>query len=162
MKSLVLLAFAAIGPLAPFIPAQTAAIRTVYVLPMAGGFDQHLADRITRDHVYQIVTDPRTADAFLTDRIGTSFEQAMAVLFPPPAPEEDEKDKKEAGRVTPTARGGLKSTGSRGTLFLVEAKSRQVVWTDFEKPVDKTPVALDREAERVTRKLAGFTGKAVK
>jgi hypothetical protein len=131
---------------APVAPVSNAGIRTVYVMPMAGGLDQHLADHITRDHVYQVVTDARIADAFLTDKIGSAFEQKMAELFP-------SASNANAGR------GGLKSIGSRGTIFLVDAKSRQVVWSDFEKPVDTTPEALSREADRITKKLAGVPSK---
>ena len=158
MKRLVVLAPAFIAaltalaqtPAVPVAAVRPAGIPTVYLLPMNGGLDQHLADRITRDHVYQVVTDPRTADAFLTDRIGSSFEQKMAELFPPAAGD------KTAATV---GRGGLKSVGSRGTVFLVEAKSRQVVWSDFEEPVDASAKAMSREAERITKKLAGIPGK---
>jgi hypothetical protein len=151
MKRLAILAFAHIAALAAL--AQTPAvpgIHTVYVMPMSGGLDQHLADHITRDHVYQVVTDPRIADAFLTDRIGSAFEQRLAEWFPPAA---GDKNAPLAGR------GGLKSVGSRGTVFLVEAKSRQVVWSDFESPGDASPKAMSREAERITKKLAGTTAK---
>lgn len=151
MKSLTLLALSAVFALAPAARAQNPDIHTVYIMPMAGGLDQHLANRITKDHVYQVVTDPKAADAFLTERIGAGFEQRMAELFPPAA-----DDKKDGGA---TGRGGLKSTASKGTMFLVEVKSRRVVWSDFEKPVDVSPVSLDRWAERVTKKLAGLSTK---
>ena len=63
------------------------ALRTVYVLPMAGGLDQYLAEWLTRDHVMQVVTDPKIADVVLTDRLGEAFEQKMAEI----RPKEDKK-----------------------------------------------------------------------
>jgi hypothetical protein len=53
--------------------AQTAGVRTVYILPMAGGLDQYLAGWLTREHIMQVVTDPRAADAVFTDRLGARF-----------------------------------------------------------------------------------------
>lgn len=142
-------------------PAAAPDIHNVYVLPMPGGLDQHLADRITRNHLYQVVTDPHAADAFLTTRIGPSFEQSMAGLFPP-ATEEKETSKKDAGSGgTSVNHGGLKSTTSGGTIFLVDARSRQVVWSDFEVTSNSTPKALDREAGRIAKKLAALAPKSV-
>jgi hypothetical protein len=54
--------------------ADLAGVHKVYVLPMARGLDQYLANRLTTEHVFQVVTDPKTADAVLTDRIGEGFE----------------------------------------------------------------------------------------
>jgi len=140
------------------VPARAADIRTVYVMPMPSGLDQHLADRITRGHLYQVVTDPRAADAFLTSRIGPVFEQSMAELLPPAA-EEKETGKKDAGSGG-NVHSALKSTTSRGTIFLVEVKSRQVVWSDFEKTGDSSPQGLNREADRIVKKLSSLTPKS--
>ena len=43
--------------------ADLASVKNVYVLKMARGLDQYLANRLTADHVFQIVTDPKLADA---------------------------------------------------------------------------------------------------
>ena len=139
MKRLPLLAFLAMGAL-----AQTANVRTVYILPMAGGLDQYLAEWLTRDHVLQVVADPKVADAVLTDQIGESFEQKMAKIRP-----RDEDDDDAAG-VHP----GFRFSGSRGTVFLVDAKSRQVLWSDYEKPPRSiSGAALNREAGHIVKKL---------
>src|SRR5215831_4514427 len=79
------LAFGETGP----DPRQA---KTVYLLPMGNGLDQYLADRLTREGLYTVVTDPTKADAIFTDRIGQSFEQAMKELYQPP-PEDSEADK---------------------------------------------------------------------
>ena len=41
----------------------------------------------------------------------------------------------------------------RGTLFLVDVKSRQVLWSAFEKPKNSSPRELDHTAERVVKLL---------
>src|SRR5258708_26821765 len=79
--------------------ADLAGIRSVYVLPMARGLDQHLANRLTNDHLFQVVTDSKMADAVFTDHIGEGFQTQMETLFPPPPceqPAKKEKDKKHA------------------------------------------------------------------
>jgi|SRR5580698_7178911 hypothetical protein len=149
MKRFLLLALAA-----SHVAAQTpAGARQVYLMPMAGGLDQYLAAQLTRDHVLQVVTDPKVADVIMTDRIGEAFEQKMAELFPPePTGNKDDKkdDKGGAGKTT----NSFRSSAARGTIFLVDAKSRQVVWSDHEKPVQLTDSQLSREAERIVKKLA--------
>ena len=42
----------------------------------ARGLDQYLANRLTDDHIFQVVTDPKQADAVFTDRIGEAFRDA--------------------------------------------------------------------------------------
>src|SRR5690349_2092637 len=66
--------------------ADLAGVRNVYLLPMARGFDQFLANRLANEHIFQIVTDPKLADAFLTDRIGESFQEQIENLLPPEPP----------------------------------------------------------------------------
>src|SRR5947209_7579518 len=89
-----LLACASIGGLHAAGPALTQ-IRHVYVLPMTGGLDQYLANRLTRNGRYAVVTDPAQADAIFTDQIGSVFEERLRDLYPPPEPEEKSDDKKE-------------------------------------------------------------------
>lgn len=118
--------------------------RTVYVLPMAGGLDQFLAQRLTSEHVMQVVADPKIADVVLTDRLGEAFEQKMAEIHP----KDDKKSDSTAAHNT------FRSSRGRSTVFLVDAKSRQVLWSDYEKaPSSMTDKNLDDEAERIAKKL---------
>jgi hypothetical protein len=135
MKRLLLSAMAAL-----FVSAAPPPVHSVYILPMAGGLDQYLAEWLTREQVVQVVADPKAADAVLTDRIGESFEQKMTEIRPA-----DEK-KKDDSAVHPSFR----SSASRGTIFLVDAKTRNVLWSDYEKPLRD----LNREAGRISKKLA--------
>ena len=54
--------------------AEVFGVKTVYLLPMASGLDQYLALQLTSSGVLQVVTDPKKADAILTDGIGARLE----------------------------------------------------------------------------------------
>ncbi len=150
--------------------AELAALRSVYLLPMARGLDQYLANRLTNEHVFQVVTDPKLADAIFTDRIGDAFQSQMESLFPPPAPPEkkdskdakDSKDSKEAANpalVTDTvnklSNPSLSSAfgRGRGTVFLVDAKSHQVVWSTYVPPKGSSGNEMDRTASDIVSRL---------
>src|SRR6476646_9144378 len=64
--------------------AQVFGVKTVYLLPMAGGLDQYLALQLTAGGVLQVVTDPKKADAILTDGIGARFEENLTQLYGAP------------------------------------------------------------------------------
>ena len=124
------------------------AARTVYVLPMAGGLDQFVAEWLTRDHVMQVVADPKIADVVLTDRLGEAFEQKLTEIHP----KDDKKDDKKSDSAA--THNAFRSSKGRGTVFLVDAKSRQVLWSDYEKiPGSNSNDSLNHEAERIAKKL---------
>jgi hypothetical protein len=129
--------------------AQYTGPKTVYILPMAAGLDQYLAQWLTKDHVMQVVADPKTAEVFMTDRLGEAFEQKMKQIRP-------DSDKKSDD----TAQNTFRSTQARGTIFLVDAKSRQVLWSDYQKPPrSNSDSDLNRAAERIAQKLSGPSSK---
>ncbi|HEX4594301.1 MAG TPA: hypothetical protein VH157_08500 [Bryobacteraceae bacterium] len=147
-----ILAFAVVNP-------QLKQVNTVYILAMTGGMDQFLANQITASGIFQVVTDPKKADAIITDRLGETFESKLTELFPPPAPaapppNEEKKADKKTGmdfgtgvqRVNAGARG-------KGNLFIVDRKSRSVLWSIFEPPKDSTPGELSKTAEKVVKHL---------
>lgn len=124
-------------------------IQTVYILPMANGFDQYLANHLTSNGTLQVVTDPLKADAIFTDRIGEAFENRMDEMYADASKKKADENLDEADkmvRMTSFARG-------RGTLFLVDRKSRNVIWSVYELPKSYTPNELDRIADRVTKRL---------
>ncbi len=124
--------------------------RSVYVFPMAAGLDQYLASQITQDHVMQVVADPKLADTVLTDRLGEAFEQSLAKLHP----RDEDPDDSEAPHHS------FRSSGTKGTVFLVDAKSREVIWSDYEKPARTVSgKSLNRRAERLAKKLQAMAGK---
>jgi hypothetical protein len=40
-----------------------------------------------------------------------------------------------------------------GTIFLIDVKSRQVLWSDFERPKNTSPNELDHTAQRIVKRL---------
>jgi|SRR5579863_4546721 len=129
--------------------AQYAGPKTVYILPMAAGLDQYVAQWLTKNHVMQVVADPRIAEVVMTDRIGEAFEQKMQQIRP-------NSDKKPDD----AARSEFHSTKPRGTIFLVDAKSHQVLWSDYQKPPRSNSDAdLNHTAEEIAKKISAPSGK---
>ena len=128
--------------------ADATGVKTVYLLPMSGGLDQYLANRLTAAQVFRVVTDPKLADAIFTDQLGEAFEQKFAILYPPP--DADNTDEKDDNKPQPHA----SSFGrGRGTVFLVDVKSHAVIWSLYEKRVGSKPAMLDRTAVHIVQQL---------
>src|ERR1700733_9072269 len=68
-------------------------VHTVYVLPMAHGLEQYLANVLTNEHVFVIVTDPKMADAVFTDHVGAALQEKLDTMLAPPPPEKPEGEK---------------------------------------------------------------------
>jgi hypothetical protein len=176
---------------------QLEKVQSIYILPMSGGMDQFLANRLTRMGKMQVVADPLSADTILTDKIGEPFEKRLDLLYgsphkmqeAPPAAEPEEtaadedmpkkstdaadtakdksakvkadaaaKDKEKAAkdkadsqkeqlmRVTSFGRG-------KGTFFLVDRRTRSVIWSVYEKPKSTSADELNKTAEKVVNQL---------
>jgi hypothetical protein len=123
-------------------------IKTVYLLPMTNGFDQFLAIRLTTGVVLQVVTDPQKADAILTDRIGNTFEDKLKELYGAKATKSDPdgSDASKQPSMSPVSR-------ARGAIFLVDRKSRNVVWSMYERPKGNSPDEMNHAADKVAGKL---------
>jgi hypothetical protein len=145
--------------------AELSDVHKVYVLAMSHGMDQYLANRLTNDRVFQVVTDPKLADAILTDHLGEGFQAQLEEIFPTPAPEKPaadaEKKDESKGDLLPTetvnklANPALNSSFGRGKgmVFLVDAKSRQVIWSAYELPRDSSAKYLDRTASDIVSRI---------
>jgi hypothetical protein len=168
--------FYALALLATSVPAainqQLKQVNTVYILGMSGGMDQYLANRLTTMGVFQVVIDPQKADAIITDRLGEPFEAKLKDLYPPPAPpappkdtkddkdsktaksdtSKDDKDKDKAESGAGVARVGSFNRG-RGNIFIVDRKSKNVIWSVYDRPKDSSPGELSKTAERVVKRL---------
>jgi hypothetical protein len=154
--------------------ADLSGVRSVYVLRMPQGLDQYLANHLTNGHVFQVVTDPKLADAVLTDQIGEGFQAKLDELFPAPVEKAEKPEKAEPSEnaekkekaepaesdLPPEARALLGDTvnklanpasnssfgRAKGIVFLVDAKSKQVIWSSYDLPKDSTSKELDRAA----------------
>jgi hypothetical protein len=150
---------------------HVAHVHKVYLLPMTNGLDQYLANRLTNLHVFQVVADPRKADAVLTDRLGGALESRLHELFPEPAPKAAEQgaaakggnpdgNSKNAEQPKP-AFGAKGDTGvplssfhrAKGTVFLVDAHDFAVLWSVYDQARNSSPAEMDRTAERIASSL---------
>ncbi len=144
-------------------------------MPMAHGLDQFLANRLTTNHVFQVVADPKLADAIFTDRLGEGFLKALEDFSPSPKPAAEEpvkpedkgkdkdKDKDKSDKAGDDVAGAsakvenpiLNSAFGRGkgNVFLVDAKSREVVWSTFENVSGSGTKQLDRTASDIVSRL---------
>ena len=156
---------------------ELAAVHSVYLLPMGNSLDQYLAIRLTSEHVFQVVTDAKLADAVFTDRIGAAFEEKLADLLAPAAaaqPAPTQPASTEAS--SPSARPPIIETVNKlsspaanssfgrgkGTIFLVDRKSKEVIWSVYEPPKGSAGPQLDKGAldivSHLKRDLKGNEG----
>ncbi len=143
----------------PLLAAQHAElgqIQSVYLFPMGSGLDQHLAGHLTKLGLFQVVADPKKADAVFTDRLGEAFEQKLNELYPLASPAEPEKASAapSSGRAREESAPRISSWGrGRGTIFLVNTRTRAVIWSVYERPRDSSPDQVDRAAARIAERL---------
>ena len=173
--------FCALALFAASVPAavnpELKQVTKVYILAMGSGMDQYLANRLTTMGVFQVVTDPQKADALITDRLGEPFETKFKELYPPPPPPpchtppppvKDAKDDKDSKILVPVEKSakddkdkpdesGTRRVGSfnrsRGNIFIVDRKSKNVIWSVYDRPKDTTPGEMSKTAERVVKRL---------
>jgi hypothetical protein len=141
--------------------AGLADVKAVYLLPMANGLDQYLANHLAKAGIYQVVTDPKRADAVFSDRVGDTLESQLKELYAEPKPEaEKKKEPPEAGAasgdVAAYSGAPKRATsfgGGKGNLFLVDVKSRTVVWSTHARPKHIAPEQLDAIAKQIVESL---------
>jgi hypothetical protein len=146
------------------VNAQLKQVTSVYILSMGSGMDQYIATQLAKAGVVKVVTDPQKADAILTDHVGESFEAKLDQLYPPPPkpepPKKADESTKEAGKHNADMSGGgaihVTSSsfgGSKGNFFLVDRKTRAVLWSVYEPSKDTTPNALTKTATKLVKRL---------
>jgi hypothetical protein len=139
---------------------QLRQVNTVYILAMTAGMDQFLANQLTQAGVFQVVTDPQKADAILTDRLGEPFENKLSELYPPPPPPVKKEaaatdDKKASGDLGGGGAVRVVSSFNRtkGNFFVVDRRSRAVLWSVYVQPKDSTPGELTKTAGKIVKLL---------
>jgi hypothetical protein len=133
---------------------ELAEIKTVYLLPMSNSLDQFLAIRLTKGGVLQVVTDPKLADAILSEYIGAGLEQKLLALYGEkkvvePADKDDKAKDQPASFGNPMAGG----TRSKGAVFLLDRKTHNVLWSDYVRPKSAQPDELNHAADRIAGRL---------
>ncbi len=153
MKPLIVLVLGACLGFSAAVPADLSSVHKVYLMPMGGGLDQYLAERLTTDAVFTVVVDPKQADAVLSERVDPAFVETLNELYPPPKPAA-EKEKKEAGAIQKPEQPLKRSFGqARGNVFLVSVASRQVLWSTYLKTEDRSSSGLHRAARDIVKQL---------
>lgn len=143
MKLLCLLFAAAVLSLAA---ENLADVKTVYLLPMSGGLDQHLAVTLTTSKVVQVVTDPAKADAIFTDAIGVNFEDRLRELTASTTKADAKTDDYVKPTMAPLSRG-------KGDIFLVDRKSHVVLWSMYAAPKSSQSDDLNKLAEKIAAQV---------
>lgn len=163
MRSFLGAAMLALVPAALLLAADLAMLQNspaVYFWPMSSSFDQYLAQESAAEGVFQVVVDPKLARAVMTDRIDAPFLAAMDELFPKAEPEKAAETEEKAEEPESPAdiyvdtRPKNRPLGRpRGTLFLVDVHSREVLWSTFLGEADKNPNRLHKQARNVVDRL---------
>jgi hypothetical protein len=129
--------------------ADLPAVESVYLLPMSNGLDQHLANRLAASGLFRVVADPKQAKAIFTERLGEVFEERLKTLLAPAEPKPSTQNKADEAAVPRVSSFGK----GKGTIFLVDAASRRVLWSTYEKPRNSSPQEQDRTAQRIVDRL---------
>ena len=148
---------------------ELSGVKSVYVMKMGNGFDQYLISRLAASGPFRVVTHPQEADAVFTDRVGVSLENWLDELATSEKPEKDEKkdekreEKKEedanmVGSASYDARSASVNPESsfsrgRGNYYLVNPKTKTVLWSIFLPPKSTTPKDLNATAQKVVKEL---------
>lgn len=127
--------------------ASLAGAKTVYVMPMANGLDQYVAARLTNAGVLRVVTDPHKADVVFTDHLGQSFEESLAELY-------SAKGAPAADTPVEFSRVGGRSSRAPGMAFVVDPKTKEVLWSGDGKVKQTNSDSLKRAADRIVQNLA--------
>jgi len=158
MRLLIVQIFALLGAAAQ--PAQLATVQKVYLLPMTGGLDQHLAERLTRAGVFIVVVDPKQADAVWSEQVDAGFRNTMEEMYPPPKPPAPKEAAKQGEEPEPQALAPRRSLGrARGNVFLVGVSSRRILWSTYKPLEDITPRGLHRAAGEIVKQLEKDLGR---
>jgi hypothetical protein len=146
------LLFASCAPLT-LAAAQLKDVKSVYFYPMSGGFDQLLANHITHGHVFQVVSDPKLADAVFTDQLGAAFEYRLNHIVPPPPAAPPPPGTQPPLAVKDDEPKVSSFSHGRGTVFLVDTKSKEVLWSAYQPPKNGSSHEMDRTAKKVVGTL---------
>ncbi len=137
-------------------------VQTIYLMPMANGFDQYLANSMRKVPQIRIVTDSSKADAVFSDRIGASFEAKLdemetaakekaAAAAPASAADDAKIDSKQGFKFAPKM---VTTIGrGKGSYFIVDRRSRLVLWSSFHLTKDSMPKTLHATADIIATEL---------
>lgn len=124
--------------------------QTVFILTMANSLDQHLASRLTSTRVMWVVLQPASADAVLTESLDDDFWNWLEQTYPRPV----------APNQGVVHRSGYPATARHsGNVFLVDPRTRLVLWSAYDLPRNTSAAELERSAIRIANQLRIAFGK---
>ena len=137
-------------------PRLSPRYHTVYILGMANGLDQYLASRLTSTRAIWVVLEPESADAVFTETLDDSFWTWLTRTYP-----------RASASAGPGSGGGTASrTDSEqrgkhsGMVFLVDPRTRVVLWSTYMLPKTSSSSELNRAADQIAKQLkASFSNK---
>jgi len=139
--------------------ADLASVRTVYVMPMSRGMDQYLANRLAAERAFKVVNDLKLADAVFADHLGEDLTSSFDDLNTD-KPVEDPKGSATPPKISSVPVNHLDNPATsssfgraKGVFFLVDAKTRQVLWSTFEPPRRFDSGQMDRTASDIVSRL---------
>ena len=138
----------------PLGQAQLRDAQPVYFWPMQHAFDQYLAEAVNGADALSVTFDPKMASSIMTERIDATFLQAIEEIFPSEEAKTEEKDDSIEGDFEVSRSKNRPQARPRGTLFLVDVKTRRVIWSTYLGELDPEPKALHKEALRVVEEIA--------
>ncbi len=148
MKWFCLLAALVVAHAGPEVRPELKEVKRVYLLPMTYSLDQFLAIRLTKGGVLEVVTDPNLADAVLSEYVGTVLEDQLKSLYGEKKTEGTDS-KGTASFAGPMAGG----TRSKGAVFLVDRKTRSVIWSDYVRPKNSQADEVNHTADKIATQL---------
>ena len=138
----------------PAFAADLGSAQPVYFWAMQSSLDQYLAEQAAANGAVAVTVDPQMAKSIMTDRIDKPFLDAMDELFPVEGRDEPEQPDESIEGDFQMARPSNRPKGvPRGTIFLVDVKTRRVLWSTFLGEFDARPKSLHREAQKVIERL---------
>jgi len=146
----------------PLGQAQLRDAQPVYFWPMQHAFDQYLAEAVHGADALTVTVDPKLAGAIMTERIDAPFLQAMEELFPSEKQAEatEENDQSIEGDFAMQRTKNRPQARPRGTLFLVDVKTRRVIWSTYLGELEQDSKDLHKEALRVVEEIAARLGSS--
>ena len=105
-------------------------VKTIYVFSMRGGMTNYLTSELVRWGRFQVTLNPHQADALLSDSTKVDLKTLM---------------------VNPRA--SQKTSSARGTLFLIDLRTENVIWATAKKPSESFFMGGDKSNPELAHEL---------
>ena len=115
-----------------------AQIKTIYVVPMRGGMDHFVTNELVKWGRFQVTLDPHQAEALFSD--STKVDINAIMNNPQKVP---------------------KALSTRGTLFLINLRTGQVLWSVYKKPTEPYILGGDKSDPELAHDMIASLKKEI-